>query len=55
MPETQTIHLKKTTYGIVWDFITKLLQEKPDFTGKLEINFKDGVIMDINKTERTKF
>jgi len=36
-------------------FIRQTLLDNHPFTGKLEVNFKDGMLMDINKTERTKF
>jgi len=39
----------------ICEFVKLLLKKFPDFTGKLEINFKDGKLMDINETKRTKF
>jgi len=39
----------------IWEYIQNSLKGNPFFTGKLEINFCDGKLMDINKTERTKF
>jgi len=44
-------HTKKT----LTDYVQQLLLGNRYFTGKLEINFKNGQLMDINKTERTKF
>ena len=35
-------------------YIEKLLEKDSGFTGKLEINYKDGVAMDVNETKRTK-
>ena len=35
-------------------YIEELLKRHPRFTGKLEVNFKDGTVMDINETRRTK-
>ena len=38
----------------IYDHIEKVLMDKPDYTGKIEINFKDGTPMDIQETRRTK-
>lgn len=35
-------------------YVEELLKRHPRFTGKLEVNFKDGKVMDINETRRTK-
>jgi hypothetical protein len=35
-------------------YVEELLKQHPRFTGKLEVNFKDGKVMDINETRRTK-
>lgn len=44
-----------TPMMMVYKHIVLLLHKIPDFTGNLEINFKDGKLMDINETKRTKF
>ncbi len=36
-------------------YLEGLLLTHEDFTGKLELNFRDGRLMDINETKRTKF
>jgi len=36
-------------------YLEGLLAKLPKFTGKLELNFKDGVLKDINETRRTKY
>ena len=36
------------------DYVTKLLAKLPEFTGSLQLNWKDGVLMDIHETKRTK-
>lgn len=35
-------------------YLEDLLMRHKLFTGKLELNFKDGVLKDINETRRTK-
>lgn len=35
--------------------IEAILAEHPQFTGKIELNFKDGIAMDANVTTRHKF
>jgi len=53
--ESGTIRLEMRTWAKIKLYVEKLLENIPDFTGKLEINFKDGKLMDINETKRTKF
>ena len=36
-------------------YLQDLLRRYKRFTGKLELNFKDGVLKDINETRRTKY
>jgi hypothetical protein len=36
-------------------YLEDLLLRYKRFTGKLELNFKDGVLKDINETRRTKY
>jgi hypothetical protein len=36
-------------------YLENLLFADEEFTGKIELNFKDGDIKDINETKRTKF
>lgn len=36
------------------DYVKTLLVERSEYTGKLELNFKDGVLMDIHETKKTK-
>lgn len=36
------------------EHLMNLLKDKPEFTGRIEINFKDGVPMDIQETRRTR-
>jgi len=36
-------------------YLEKLFLRHKRFTGKLELNFKDGVLKDINETRRTKY
>jgi hypothetical protein len=36
------------------DYLEKLIYNSPKFTGSVEMNFKDGVLMDIVKRERVK-
>ena len=36
-------------------YLEELLLRYKRFTGKLELNFKDGELKDINETRRTKF
>ena len=36
-------------------YLEELLLRHKLFTGKLELNFKDGELMDINETRRTKY
>jgi hypothetical protein len=55
LKEQKEIHSMRKPEGIAFHYIKDLLQEKPDFTGNLQLNFRDGELMDINKTERTKF
>jgi hypothetical protein len=38
----------------VIEYLEKLLKEKPCFTGSVELNWKDGVLMDIVERKRTK-
>lgn len=38
----------------VTDYLEGLLLKHESFTGKLELNFKDGELRDINETRRTK-
>jgi hypothetical protein len=38
----------------ICDHLERLLLERPNFTGRIEVNFKDGVPMDIQETRRTK-
>ena len=40
--------------GKVKGYIEGLLLDNENFTGKVELNFKDGQLMDINETKRTK-
>lgn len=35
-------------------YLKDLLRRHRHFTGKLELNFKDGELKDINETRRTK-
>ena len=35
-------------------YVEEMLKRHPRFTGKLEVNFKDGELKDINETRRTK-
>lgn len=39
----------------VLDYLKDLFKRYKLFTGKLELNFKDGELKDINETRRTKF
>jgi len=40
----------------IGDYIADLLLcKRPNFTGKLEFNFKDGILKDCLETKRTKF
>lgn len=67
MPVNETIKLKRghiaTGVAVAVEevgvaiqlFVNELLDKHLDFTGKLEINFKNGKLMDINETKRTKF
>lgn len=45
---------QEQTIDKIYDHIEKILLDKPDYTGKVEINFKDGCPMDIQETKRTK-
>ncbi len=36
-------------------YLEDLLLRYKRFTGRLELNFKDGVLKDINETRRTKY
>jgi len=36
-------------------YLEDLLLRYKRFTGKLEVNFKDGELMDINETRRTRY
>lgn len=36
-------------------YVDSVLAKYPDFTGKLELNFQNGHLQDINQTVRTKF
>ena len=36
-------------------YLEDLLQRYKRFTGKLELNFKDGKLKDVNETRRTKY
>ena len=36
-------------------YIEELLLKHRRFTGRLELNFKDGQLKDVNETKRTKF
>jgi hypothetical protein len=38
----------------VRSYVGALLEEKPDFTGKMVLNFKDGRPMNIETTTRTQ-
>ena len=39
---------------VVYEYIRDLLIRHPDFTGSIELNFKEGAIMDIQEIRRTK-
>jgi len=56
-PRPLTIGEEKTVkfWPVLAKYINDFFEETPNFTGKLEINFKDGKLMDINETKRTKF
>lgn len=41
--------------GKVAAYLEKLLLQYRRFTGKVELNFKDGELKDINETRRTKY
>lgn len=47
--ESKTLILNK-----VRQYLSEMLGSRPDFTGKVELNFQDGVLKDINETRRTK-
>ena len=36
-------------------YVKQLLTTSSGFTGKLEVNIKDGIVRDINETKRVKF
>jgi hypothetical protein len=36
------------------EYIENLLKNSPNFTGSIEVNVKDGIILDVVKRERTK-
>lgn len=38
----------------VYEYVSQLLLKNRSFTGRLELNFKDGKLKDINETRRTK-
>jgi hypothetical protein len=38
----------------ITDHLEHLLLSDEEFTGKIELNFKDGILKDINETKRTK-
>jgi len=38
----------------VKEYVRNLLQERPDFTGCVEIYFKDGVAIEAKRPEKTK-
>lgn len=38
----------------VIEYLEKLFKDRPIFTGSIELNFKDGVLMDIVERKRTK-
>ncbi len=40
---------------IVKKYIEKLLENNPKFTGNLELNFKDGIIMEVVERKKTVF
>lgn len=39
----------------VKSYLEGLLLTHETFTGKVEFNFRDGRVMDVNETKRTKF
>jgi hypothetical protein len=36
-------------------YLEMVFKKTPQFTGSIEVNFKDGKLMDIKETKRTKF
>jgi len=46
--------LSKVTEKVL-NYLEDLFLRNKRFTGKLELNFKDGVLKDINETRRTKY
>jgi len=46
--------LSKVTEKVL-NYLEDLFLRNKRFTGKLELNFKDGVLKDINETRRMKY
>jgi hypothetical protein len=51
---TEKIVGRTAVYGTIGIHIEQVLSSNPNFTGKFELNFKDGKLMDISETKRTR-